>query len=124
MIETYEIHATLQVVSLISLLLGSYSARKHKTRLHHMFQYTALILSTLAVSIMIYESRGLPTLHGKLGFSVYLFITVTALSGRLFLKRTPLLGRKIRRNEHRAIGILAVSLLFLMILYGLFTFVL
>jgi uncharacterized membrane protein YozB (DUF420 family) len=124
MIETYKIHAALQAASLISLLLGSYSARQHRTRAHHMFQYTALILSTLAVSIMIYESRGLPTLHGKLGFSVYLLITVTALSGRLFLKKTPLLRRNIRRNEHRAIGILTVSLLFLMILYGIFTFVL
>lgn len=68
-------------------------AKKHKIRPRHAFQYTALALSTLAVSIMVYRSRGLPTVHGKLGFSVYLFIAATALTGRLFLKRTPLVRR-------------------------------
>lgn len=73
LIEAYQIHAALQTLSLVSLLAGSYMVKKHKIRPHHMFQYTALVLSTLAVSIMIYQSRGLPTVHGKLGFSIYLF---------------------------------------------------
>ena len=111
------------MVSLVSLLLGSYSARKHKVKMHHRFQYAALALSTLAVSIMIYESKGLPTVHGKLGFSVYLFIIAAVISGRLFLRRTSLLGKKIRRNEHKIIVILAVLLLAFMILNGLITFV-
>ena len=124
MVEAYKIHATLQVLSLLSLLAGSYGARKHKIRAHHVFQYTALALSTLAVSIMIYQSRGLPTVHGKLGFTVYLFISATVLTGRLFLKRTALLGKKLKRSEHSAIGFLTMTLLLFMILHGLFTFVL
>jgi len=99
-------------------------ARKHKIGPHHAFQYTALALSTLAVSIMVYQSRGLPTFHGKLGFSVYLFIAATAMTGRLFLKRTPLLGRKVKRGQHRTIGFLTMASLLFMILHGLFTFVL
>ncbi|MDH5794543.1 MAG: DUF420 domain-containing protein [Candidatus Bathyarchaeota archaeon] len=124
MIEAYQIHAALQALSLVSLLAGSYMARKHKIGPHHAFQYTALALSTLAVSIMVYQSRGLPTFHGKLGFSVYLFIAATAMTGRLFLKRTPLLGRKVKRGQHRTIGFLTMASLLFMILHGLFTFVL
>jgi len=118
LVEAYQIHATLQVLALVSLLVGAYGARKHKLRMHHGSVYTAVVLTTLAVVLMLYQSGGLPTIHGKVGFSVYLFILVTALSGRLFL------GRRLTRNQHRALAFSAIPLLLFMILYGLSTFVL
>jgi len=76
-----------------------------------------VILNTIAVSLMVYESRGLPTIHGKLGFSVYLFMLVTTFSGRLFLKR------KMRRSNHRILSYLAIISIFIVILNGLISFV-
>ncbi len=92
--------------------------------MHHRFQYSALVLSTLAVSLMIYESRGLPSVHGKMGFSVLLVILLSVTSGRLFLKRTSVLGKKIKRNQHKFTAVIAVALLGFMVMNGLVTFVL
>ena len=118
MVEFYQVHAALQALALVSFLVGAYRARGHKVRTHHASVYTAAALATLAVAIMVYESRGLPTIHGRLGFAVYLFVLATVLSGRLFL------GGKIRRNQHRALAYSAIFLFIFQILHGLFTFVL
>lgn len=117
MVEAYQIHATLQVLAFTSMLTGVYRARRHKMRTHHGFIYITLTLTTLAVALMINESGGLPTVHGKFGFSVYLAILMTALSGKLFF------GKKITRNQHKFPAFLAMFLLLLMILHGAFTFV-
>lgn len=120
-IQTYQIHATLQVISLALLILGSYSANKHRLRMHHRFQYSASVLSTLAVSLMIYESRGLPSIHGRVGFSVFLGILLSVTSGRLFFERTSVLGKKMKRNQHKIIALTAVALLGFQIMNGLFS---
>jgi uncharacterized membrane protein YozB (DUF420 family) len=117
MIELFQIHASLQVLTVVLLLIGVNRARKHNVKVHHYFIFSALTSMTLAVAIMIYQSRGLSTFQGKLGFSVYLIILVTISSGKLFL------DRKITRNYHRSIAIIGISLLLFMILNGLFTFV-
>jgi uncharacterized membrane protein YozB (DUF420 family) len=122
-VQTFQIHATLQIGSLVSLIFGVFFAKRHKLKFHHRFQYSSLLLSTLAVSLMIYESRGLSTFHGKQGFLVYLFIIAAILSGRIFLKRTSLLGKTLKRNEHRAIALLAILAFVYQGLNGLFTFV-
>ena len=97
--------------------MGVYRAKKHDMRFHHRFIVTALVSMTLAVASMIYQSRGLPTLHGKLGISIYSLILITVLSGKLFL------NRRINRNQHKAIALFGIVLLLFMILNGLFTFV-
>jgi len=117
MVEIYQIHATLQVLALLSLLIAAYGAKRHKLAIHHRSLYSALALATLAVAMNVYTYGGLPSTHGRVGFSIYLFVLATALSGKLFL------GGKLRRNQHRALAFIAIPAWALMILYGLFTFV-
>jgi hypothetical protein len=73
---------------------------------------------------MIYESKGLPTTHGRIGFSIFLFILFSVISGRLFLKRTSVLGKKLKRSHHKYIAIISLILLGFQIINGLLTFVL
>jgi hypothetical protein len=116
-IQAYQVHASLQVLAFISLLLGTHNARKHRMKIHHRFVYSAVAFSTLAVTIMLLQSGGLPTLHGKLGFSTYILMSISAFSGRLFLRR------RVNRGQHRALASLAMLMLLFTILDGLFTFV-
>lgn len=118
MVEAYQIHATLQVTALMLYLGGTYFARRHKLTLHHRFVYTSLAVNTLAVALMIAEAGGLPTLHGQLGFIVYLYMVITMLSGILFLKY-----RTLTRRHHKLISYTAIAGLSLMIVNGLLTFV-
>jgi len=73
---------------------------------------------------MIYKSRGLPSIHGRAGFSVFLGILFSVTSGRLLLKRTSVLGKKMKRNQHKIIALAALALLGFQIVNGLLTFVL
>jgi protein-S-isoprenylcysteine O-methyltransferase Ste14 len=116
-LRPYQIHASLQILALVSFLFGIYYARRHKRPRHHGFVYSGAALSTLAVFLMVFQMGGLPSLHGKLGFSVYLIILAVALIGRLFF------GRRLKRSQHRTSAFLGVLLFSLMILTGLFTFV-
>jgi len=72
---------------------------------------------------MIYESRGLPSIHGRVGFSVFLGILLSVASGRLFFERTSILGKRMKRNQHKIIALAAVALLGFQIMNGLLTFV-
>jgi len=117
MLEEYQIHATLQTLSLLSFIGAVFFARRHKMRTHHKFIYSSIILSTAAVTLMVYVSRGLPSIHGRIGFSIYILTLITAFSGRLFIR-----GRS-SRNSHRFLALATILLFVLMILNGLLTFI-
>lgn len=118
MLEAYQVHAIIQVLAFLSFLLAVYSAKKHNVRIHHKLVCTAVVLNTLAVALMLYDAGGLPTIHGRIGFSIYLLILITTMSGKLFL------NNKLKKNNHRVLAVVAISLLLFMILHGLITFVL
>ncbi|WP_048147828.1 hypothetical protein [Palaeococcus ferrophilus] len=111
--EPFQIHAVVQTTALLFFLLGIYYARRHKRRWHHFFIYSAVGLLTIGVAYMLYTVGGVPSLHGKFGLFVYFYVLLTALSGRAFL------ARKLRRNQHKVIAIVAILLLVLQVLYGL-----
>ncbi|MCW4040218.1 MAG: hypothetical protein NWE83_05655 [Candidatus Bathyarchaeota archaeon] len=118
MVEAFQIHATLQVLTL-GLYIGSIVyARRHNRKLHHRFLYTGFATNTLAIALMLLEARGLPTLHGQLGFLTYLFLSSTVASGHLFIRY-----RRLTRSQHRAISYAAVGSLTLMILNGVLSFI-
>ena len=117
MVETFHIHATLQVI-VLGLYLGSIMyARRHNRKLHHRFLYTGFATNTLAIALMLLEARGLPTLHGQLGFLTYLFLSFTVVSGHLFIRY-----RRLTRRQHRVISYTAVGSLALMIANGVLSF--
>jgi uncharacterized membrane protein YozB (DUF420 family) len=117
MVEAYQIHATLQVLTL-GLYVGSIIyARRHNRKLHHRFIYTGFATNTLAITLMLLEARGLPTLHGQLGLLTYLFLSLTVVSGHLFIKY-----RQLTRRQHRVISYIAVGSLALMIVNGVLSF--
>ncbi|UCG44943.1 MAG: hypothetical protein JSV58_06050 [Candidatus Bathyarchaeota archaeon] len=116
MVEAFQIHAVLQILSLLFLVGAVFLARKHKTKRHHVSIAGSLVLSTIAVILMMYLMGGLPLIHCRFGFSVYLLMLVTALTGSLFLRR------RLSRNQHRALALLTIALLLFMILYGFMTF--
>ena len=116
MIDASQIHALLQILSLLSLVRAAFLAGKHKTRLHHISVTASLSLSTIAVILMMYLVGGLPLIHCRFGFFVYLLMLMTALTGSLFLR-----GR-LSRNQHKALALLTIILLLFMILNGFMTF--
>jgi len=117
-VQIYQIHAVLQILALFSLILGAYYAKKHNLKIHHRFIYLALTLMTIAIGIMLYWARGIPSFHGKLGILIYIYILGTAFSGRLFLKG------KIKRSTHKALAISSIFLFTMQILFGIYTYVL
>ncbi|MCO6042092.1 hypothetical protein [Thermococcus alcaliphilus] len=116
--EPFQIHAVVQTTALLFFLLGIYYARRHKRRWHHFFVYSAVGLLTIGVAYMLYIVGGVPSIHGKFGLFVYLYVLFAAMSGRLFW------GRKIKRNTHKLIALSAVLLLSLQILLALYLYVL
>lgn len=116
--EPFQIHAILNSLALLLFLAGAYQAKKHDVKHHHLFIYSAVGLLTLGVAYMLYTIGGVPSSHGRLGLFVYLYTLFAAFSGRLFL------GRKIKREQHRVIAAIAILLLALQILFGLYLYVL
>ncbi|AIF68957.1 hypothetical protein PAP_02645 [Palaeococcus pacificus DY20341] len=117
MVAPYQIHAVLQILAFLFLLVAVYYAKAHNMEMHHRFIYIAVGLMTIAVIYMVYTTGGIPSLHGRIGVGVYLYVLVTAFSGKLFLRG------KIARRQHRALAIGALILLALQILSALYTFV-
>lgn len=61
-----------------------YSTQKNlNLKMHHTFIYTAVILLTIGIGYMLYTTRVLSS-HGALGLFVYIYLLLTALSGRAF----------------------------------------
>jgi hypothetical protein len=116
LVEAFQIHAILQTAAFLLFASAVLFARRHRMKSHHRLVYTGISVHTIAVALMIYEARGLPSLHGQLGFIVYLFMVFTTLSGRLILKR------RVKRTQHRALSYVALVAMFSMILHGVFSF--
>jgi len=110
--EPFQVHAVIQILALLSFLTAIYYARGHNLRMHHLFVYTAAVLLTIGVSYMIYKIGGVPSLHGKLGLLIYVYVLFAALSGKLVLKG------KLTRDHHKLLAATAVILLVLEILFG------
>ncbi|USH00122.1 hypothetical protein K1720_01150 [Thermococcus argininiproducens] len=115
--EPFQLHAIVQISALLSFILAIYYARMHRLQTHHRFIYMGVALLTVGIAYMVYNVRGFPSIHGKVGFFVYFYVLFTALSGRLFF------AKKITRNQHKFLAITAVTLLVLQILFALYNFV-
>ncbi|NJE85904.1 hypothetical protein E3E23_08725 [Thermococcus sp. CX2] len=115
--EPFQIHAIIQISALLSALIGIRYAKSHNLKMHHTFIYTTVILLTIGIGYMLYTTRALSP-HGALGLFVYLYLLLTALSGRAFL------ARKITRNRHKRLAMIAVLLLTLQILLAVYSFLL
>jgi len=116
--EPFQVHALIQVSSLVFLLLGVYYARNHNLRRHHAFIYIALGLLTAGVVYTLYTIGGAPSTHGRVGLFVYVYTLFVAFSGRAFL------GGKVKRKHHRLPGGTAILLLVLQTLFALYSYVL
>ncbi|ACJ16363.1 Protein of unknown function DUF420 [Thermococcus onnurineus NA1] len=116
--EHFRVHAIIQTLALLSFLIGIYYAKSHNLKMHHSFVYTAVGLLTVGISYMFYTIGWVPSTHSRLGLFVYVYVLLTVLSGRAFL------GRKITREQHKFLAMIAVLLLMLQILFGLYNYVL
>ncbi|NJE07435.1 hypothetical protein E3E31_02610 [Thermococcus sp. M39] len=115
--EPFQIHAVIQILALMSFLTGIHYAKNHNLKMHHTFIYTAVILLTISIGYMLYIIRTLSP-HGVLGLFVYFYILLTIFSGRAFLTR------KITRDQHKRLAMIAVLLLTLQILLAVYNFLL
>lgn len=116
MVQAFQIHAILQTAAFLLFASGVIYARRHRMRSHHKLVYTGIAVHTIAVALMIIERGGLPSLHGQLGFIVYLLMVFTTMSGRFILRR------RVKRTQHRALSYIALVAMFSMILHGVFSF--
>ncbi|HOK23075.1 MAG TPA: hypothetical protein PKU94_01710 [Candidatus Hydrothermia bacterium] len=111
--EFIELHGIFNILAFISIVVALLQARKHRMKVHHILVSLTLVFMTFAVFFMLAISGGFKNSHCVIGFVIYLFALLVLISGFLFK------GRKIKRNVHKTLGIVAAALLLAQIVWGI-----